>query len=64
MAKKELQTLLQDSLTEGKAHKEIVNEIKEMATKEEIQPHETICIIWTTVMAIPEWSKKEVSVNF
>ncbi|XP_044745015.1 protein krasavietz [Coccinella septempunctata] len=59
VAKKELQTLLQDSLTEGKAHKEIVNELKEMAAKEEIQPHETICIIWTTIMAIPEWSKKE-----
>ncbi|KAK9875509.1 hypothetical protein WA026_007903 [Henosepilachna vigintioctopunctata] len=59
LAKKELQTLLQDSLVENKAHKDIINDLKEMATKEEIQPHETICIIWTTIMAIPEWSKKE-----
>uniref|UniRef100_V5GIK5 Protein extra bases n=1 Tax=Anoplophora glabripennis TaxID=217634 RepID=V5GIK5_ANOGL len=60
-AKKELQVLLADSLGENKPQREIINEIKEIASKENIQEHETVCIIWTTVMDIPEWSKKEVS---
>ncbi|KAJ8936668.1 hypothetical protein NQ314_012208 [Rhamnusium bicolor] len=58
-AKKELQVLLADSLGENKAQREIINEVKEIALKENIQEHETVCIIWTTVMDIPEWSKKE-----
>uniref|UniRef100_V5G1K0 Protein extra bases n=1 Tax=Anoplophora glabripennis TaxID=217634 RepID=V5G1K0_ANOGL len=58
-AKKELQVLLADSLGENKPQREIINEIKEIASKENIQEHETVCIIWTTVMDIPEWSKKE-----
>lgn len=61
LAKKELQTLLSDSLSEGRPLRDIVAEIKEMAQKENIQEHETVCIIWTTVMDMPEWSKKEVS---
>lgn len=61
LAKKELQQLLADGLSEGKSHKEIIAELREFATKETIQEHETVCIIWTTVMSLPDWNKKEVS---
>lgn len=60
-AKKELQQLLADGFSEGKSHKEIIAELREFATRENIQEHETVCIIWTTVMSLPEWNKKEVS---
>lgn len=60
-AKKELQQLLADGLSEGKSHKEIIAELREFATRENIQEHETVCIIWTTVMSLPDWNKKEVS---
>lgn len=59
LVKKELQVLLQDGLADNRSQKDLVNEIKETATKEDITDRETICIIWTTVMSIPEWSKKE-----
>lgn len=59
LAKKELQVLLAESLAENKNQKEIINEIKDIASKDNIQEHETVCIIWNTVMDIPEWSKKE-----
>lgn len=59
VAKKELQTLLADALAENKPQREVVTELKEIAQRDNIQEHETICIIWTTVMDIPEWSKKE-----
>lgn len=58
-AKKELQTLLADALSEGKPLREVINEIKEIAQRDNIQEHETVCIAWATVMDIPEWSKKE-----
>ena len=59
-AKKELQILLNDGISEGKALRDIILELREYATKENIQEHETVCIIWTTIMALPEWNKKEV----
>ncbi|XP_056635630.1 protein krasavietz [Diorhabda carinulata] len=59
LAKKELQVLLADSLGENKPLRDIINEIKEIALRDNIQEHEIACIIWTTVMDIPEWSKKE-----
>ncbi|XP_060528038.1 protein krasavietz [Cylas formicarius] len=59
VAKKELQILLADSLAENKSIRDIVTELKEISTQNAIQEHETVCIIWTTVMDIPEWSKKE-----
>ncbi|CAG9830103.1 unnamed protein product [Diabrotica balteata] len=59
LAKKELQVLLADNLSENKPLRDIINEIKEIALKDNIQEHEIACIIWTTVMDIPEWSKKE-----
>ncbi|EFA07694.2 protein krasavietz isoform X1 [Tribolium castaneum] len=59
LAKKELQVMLADSLSENKPQRDIIAELREFAAKENIQEHETVCIIWTTLMDIPEWSKKE-----
>lgn len=59
-AKKQFQVLLADALQENKPQRDIINEIKEIATKENIKDYEIISIIWVTVMDIPEWSKKEV----
>ncbi|XP_076268066.1 basic leucine zipper and W2 domain-containing protein kra [Rhynchophorus ferrugineus] len=58
-AKKELQSTLADALAENKPLRDIISDIKEIAARDNIQEHETACIIWTTVMDIPEWSKKE-----
>lgn len=58
-AKKELQVLLDEGLQEGKAQRDIIAEIKEFATKENIQEHEIVCILWSTMMSQPEWNKKE-----
>ncbi|XP_050295504.1 protein krasavietz [Anthonomus grandis grandis] len=58
-AKKELQTILADALAENKPQRDIISELKEITLRDNIQEHETVCIIWTTVMDIPEWSKKE-----
>ncbi|CAG9820989.1 unnamed protein product [Phaedon cochleariae] len=59
LAKKELQVLLADALGESKPLRDIIAEVKDIAVKENIQEHETACIIWATIMDIPEWSKKE-----
>lgn len=59
LAKKELQIMLADSLSENKQQRDIIAEIREFAAKENITEHEAVCIIWATVMDIPEWSKKE-----
>nr|CAH7717288.1 unnamed protein product [Callosobruchus chinensis] len=59
LAKRELQRVLADNLAENKQLKDIIAEIKETAVRENILEHETVCIIWTTVMDLPEWSKKE-----
>lgn len=58
-AKKELQNILADGLNENKPQKDITAEMKEFATRENIPDHETIAIVWTTVMSLPEWNKKE-----
>lgn len=59
VAKKQLQQLLLDNLSDNKPTKEIVAELKEFSTKENILEHEIVCIIWTTVMGQAEWNKKE-----
>jgi hypothetical protein len=58
-AKRELQQLLLDDIRENKAAKDIISDIKEMALKYNIPEHEVISLIWTTVMALGEWNKKE-----
>jgi hypothetical protein len=57
--KKDLQKSVADSLSEGKAVKEIINEVKDYSSKNSLAEHEVIAIIWTTLMAAVEWNKKE-----
>jgi len=48
-----------DSLSEGKAVKEIINEVKDYSSKNSLAEHEVIAILWNTLMAAVEWNKKE-----
>lgn len=58
-AKRELQQTLIDDINNEKPHSEITADIKEFAQKSNIPDHEVITIIWTTVMSLGEWNKKE-----
>lgn len=53
-----LQTLL-DDISENKSHKEIITDIKEFSVKTDIPDHETVGLIWGTVIGLAEWNKKE-----
>jgi len=57
--KKDLQKSVSDALSEGKAVKEIINEVKDYSAKNNLAEHEVIAIVWTTLMAAVEWNKKE-----
>ncbi|XP_047000470.1 protein krasavietz [Schistocerca americana] len=58
-AKRDLQQQLEEQLSEYRPIKEIIADIKEMAAKSGIPEHETITLVWTTVMSQVEWNKKE-----
>ncbi|XP_014205551.1 protein krasavietz [Copidosoma floridanum] len=58
-AKRDLQTLLLDDLSDNKPIKDIVNDLKEMAQRHTIPEHDVIGLIWSTVMGQAEWNKKE-----
>lgn len=58
-AKRELQQSLLDDINDEKPHAEIAADIKEFALKSNIPEHEIINIIWSTVMSLGEWNKKE-----
>ncbi|XP_049763634.1 protein krasavietz [Schistocerca cancellata] len=58
-AKRDLQQQLEEQLSEYRPIKEIIADIKEMAAKSVIPEHETITLVWTTVMSQVEWNKKE-----
>lgn len=58
-AKRELQSLIVDDIKDNKNHKDIVSDIKEMAAKYSIPEQEVITSIWTTIMSLGEWNKKE-----
>ncbi|XP_055903105.1 protein krasavietz isoform X2 [Eupeodes corollae] len=58
-AKRELQQSLLDDINDDKPHTEIAADIKEFALKSNIPDHEIIYIIWSTVMSLGEWNKKE-----
>uniref|UniRef100_A0A1B0C4G4 W2 domain-containing protein n=1 Tax=Glossina palpalis gambiensis TaxID=67801 RepID=A0A1B0C4G4_9MUSC len=58
-AKRELQQTLIDDINDEKPHSEITADIKEFAQKANIPEHEIIVIIWSTVMSLGEWNKKE-----
>ncbi|CRK99797.1 CLUMA_CG013105, isoform A [Clunio marinus] len=58
-AKRELQSAIIDDIKDGKSHKDIINDIKELSEKNIIPEHEVITIVWTTIMSLGEWNKKE-----
>lgn len=51
--------ILIDDINDNKSHKEIISDIRDLAQKTNIADHEIIGLIWTTVMSLPEWNKKE-----
>lgn len=57
--KRELQQTLLDHISDNKSHKEIISDIKELALKTNIPEHEIIGLIWSTIMGLAEWNKKE-----
>ncbi|XP_011192509.1 protein krasavietz [Zeugodacus cucurbitae] len=58
-AKRELQQTLIDDIHDEKPHTEITADIKEFAQRNNIPDHEIIIIIWSTIMSLGEWNKKE-----
>lgn len=58
-AKRELQSVIVDDLKDNKPQKEIIADLKELSVKNSIPEHELIVIIWTTIMLLGEWNKKE-----
>ncbi|KAJ1525763.1 hypothetical protein ONE63_008968 [Megalurothrips usitatus] len=58
-AKRDLQMQLEEQLQEGRQIRDIVVDIKDLATRNNIPEHEIIGIVWSTVMSQAEWNKKE-----
>lgn len=58
-AKRDLQLQLEEQLSEGRAIKDIVSDVKESAAKNNIAEHEVVALVWSTVMSQVEWNKKE-----
>ncbi|XP_063697089.1 protein krasavietz [Culicoides brevitarsis] len=58
-AKRELQQALIDNLNDERPGKDIVNDIKEKSANYNIPEHEVIPLLWTTIMSLAEWNKKE-----
>ncbi|KAK0090913.1 hypothetical protein PV325_000079 [Microctonus aethiopoides] len=58
-AKRDLQQLLIDDLADNRPIKDIVLDLKDMASKYGIPEHDVIGLIWNVVMGQAEWNKKE-----
>ncbi|RZF48705.1 hypothetical protein LSTR_LSTR011335 [Laodelphax striatellus] len=58
-AKRDLQLQLEEELQDGRAMKDIVTDVRDIAGKNAIGDQEVITIVWTTVMSLAEWNKKE-----
>lgn len=58
-AKRELQIVLSDAINDQKAIEEMVVELKEFAERTAIPEHEVVGLIWSVIMSIVEWNKKE-----
>ncbi|GFG40143.1 hypothetical protein Cfor_08228 [Coptotermes formosanus] len=58
-AKRDLQLQLEEQLSEGRAIKDVVSDVKESAAKNNIAEHEVVALVWSTVMSQVEWNKKE-----
>lgn len=53
-----MQTLL-DDIRDNRSLKEMITNIKELSVKNNIPDHEIVGLIWSTVMGLGEWNKKE-----
>ncbi|KAL4708021.1 hypothetical protein ACJJTC_014541 [Scirpophaga incertulas] len=58
-ARRELTQALLEELAEEKPVKDIIQELRDMATRHAIPEHEVVAIIWQCVMSRGEWNKKE-----
>lgn len=58
-AKRELTQLLFDDINDNKSTKDITADVKDLSAKSNIPEHEVVGLIWTTVMSLAEWNKKE-----
>lgn len=57
--KRELQSTIIDDIKDNKPQKDIIADIRDLSVKNSIPEHEVIVIIWTTIMSLGEWNKKE-----
>lgn len=57
--KKELQNQVVNLLKEGTAVKDIVPVVKDYMIKLSLSEHEVSVLLWTSLMAVIEWNKKE-----
>lgn len=48
-----------DDIKDNKPQKDIITDVKELSEKYIIPEHEVIAIVWTTIMQLGEWNKKE-----
>lgn len=48
-----------DDLNDQKTFKEIITDLRELAQKSNIGDHEIIVLLWTTIIGLAEWNKKE-----
>lgn len=51
--------VLIDDINDNKTLEEIIANIRELALKSSIPDQEIVGLIWTTVMQLAEWNKKE-----
>lgn len=58
-AKRDLQLQLEEQLSDGRPIKDIVTDVRDLAQKNFIPEQDVITLIWTTVMNLAEWNKKE-----
>lgn len=58
-AKRDLQSQLEEELSDGRAIKDIIADVRDVALKNNIPEPEVITLVWTTVMSLAEWNKKE-----
>jgi len=59
IVKKRLQSEIQILISDKASIKEIISLVKDSMTKNNLVEHEVVVILWNTIMAANEWSKKE-----
>eukprot|EP00914_Ancora_sagittata_P012377 GHVO01023830.1.p1 GENE.GHVO01023830.1~~GHVO01023830.1.p1 ORF type:complete len:418 (+),score=69.29 GHVO01023830.1:59-1312(+) len=59
VVRKDLQRKLAEMIKDEESIKEMIEFIKEQMKKSSLTEHETIVIVWNTLMSVIEWNKKE-----